>query len=321
MPHPRTCSLLFVLGTASALATTGAQTQAPLPVHGISPVPKAAPRAAPLHMPRAVQLAYRKGTRSPDGRPGAAYWQNRARYSITVTALPPARGRDGNRADRLRQQQSRHAEEPRHQALSQRPQAGRPARRWVRATTTSHPACTSTRSPCNGQASRGATTRARSPGSACELSGARSCRTIRCPLSFDWHYDISKQSGREGAIDSTTFFLAYFYPRIAVYDDYNGWDTMDFTDQQEFYSDFNDYDVTVRVPANFIVWGTGTLRERGGSAAAGVSAALPGIADVGSDDTRRDERRTRGAEQSHGSDRSTRGTFKAEQRAGHGLRH
>jgi hypothetical protein len=78
-------------------------------------------------------------------------------------------------------------------------------------------------------------------------------------LAFDWHYEISRESNREGMIDSTTWFLAYFYPRVAVYDDYNGWDTMDFTDQQEFYSDFNDYDVTLKVPANYVVWGTGTL--------------------------------------------------------------
>jgi hypothetical protein len=44
-----------------------------------------------------------------------------------------------------------------------------------------------------------------------------------------------------------------------VYDDYNGWDTMAFTDLQEFYSDFNDYDVAVTVPANYVVWGTGKL--------------------------------------------------------------
>jgi hypothetical protein len=60
-------------------------------------------------------------------------------------------------------------------------------------------------------------------------------------------------------LDSTTYFLAYFYPRVAVYDDYNGWDTMNFTDMQEFYSDFNDYDVAITVPANYVVWGTGTL--------------------------------------------------------------
>jgi hypothetical protein len=34
---------------------------------------------------------------------------------------------------------------------------------------------------------------------------------------------------------------------------------MNFTDVQEFYSDFNDYDVSLTVPRNFVVWGTGTL--------------------------------------------------------------
>jgi Peptidase family M1 domain len=62
-------------------------------------------------------------------------------------------------------------------------------------------------------------------------------------------------------IDSTTFFLAYFYPRIAVYDDYYGWDRLDFTDQQEFYNDFNDYTLNVKVPDNYIVWATGTLQN------------------------------------------------------------
>jgi hypothetical protein len=46
-------------------------------------------------------------------------------------------------------------------------------------------------------------------------------------IVFDWHYEVSRLSGREGAIDPTTFYLAYFYPRVAVHDDYNGWDQRD----------------------------------------------------------------------------------------------
>ena len=107
-------------------------------------------------------------------------------------------------------------------------------------------------------------------------------------LSIDWHYEISKQSNREGAIDPTTYFLAYFYPRVAVYDDYNGWDTMTFTDQQEFYSDFNDYDVTVRVPANFIVWGTGTLLNAVEVLQPDVASQVPGVAHLRLDDAHRD---------------------------------
>ena len=62
-------------------------------------------------------------------------------------------------------------------------------------------------------------------------------------------------------IDSTTYYLAYFYPRVSVYDDYNGWDRLPFTDGQEFYNDFNDYTLTVKAPRNFIVWATGTLQN------------------------------------------------------------
>ena len=53
--------------------------------------PAAADKVTPLYMPRAVKQAFKNGTRSSDGRPGAKYWQNRARYAITLTALPPDR--------------------------------------------------------------------------------------------------------------------------------------------------------------------------------------------------------------------------------------
>jgi hypothetical protein len=64
-------------------------------------------------------------------------------------------------------------------------------------------------------------------------------------------------------IDSTTYYLAYFYPRVSVYDDYNGWDTLPFLDAQEFYNDFNDYTLSVTVPKNYVVWATGTLQNPG----------------------------------------------------------
>jgi hypothetical protein len=80
-------------------------------------------------------------------------------------------------------------------------------------------------------------------------------------LSFDWHYDLSKRSGREGVLDSTSFFLAYFYPRVAVFDDVDGWDRMGFDDLHEMYNDFNDYELNVTVPKNYLVWATGELQN------------------------------------------------------------
>src|ERR1700740_2393238 len=51
--------------------------------------------AQSLYMPREIQSAFNKGTRSPDGRPGRNYWQNYGRYNITVTAMPPDRNIKG----------------------------------------------------------------------------------------------------------------------------------------------------------------------------------------------------------------------------------
>ncbi|MEP7002385.1 MAG: M1 family metallopeptidase [bacterium] len=217
----------------------------------------AAPAAQSLYMPRAVTLAYKRGTRSPDGRPGATYWQNRARYSITVSALPPDRAIKGteqityfnNSPDTL---QSLVIKLFLNIHKPGAPRADGANDAYL--TSGVHiDAFSQNGQPTPWKDESGTFTWRRVP-LAAHLMPHDSVR-----LSFAWHCDISRESGREGMIDSTTYFLAYFYPRVAVYDDYNGWDTMDFTDQQEFYSDFNDYDVTVNVPANYVVWGTGTL--------------------------------------------------------------
>ena len=55
-------------------------------------------------------------------------------------------------------------------------------------------------------------------------------------LAIDWNYILNKSSDvRTGTIDSTTFFIAYFYPHIAVYDDIDGWNDFQYTGGVEFY--------------------------------------------------------------------------------------
>ena len=46
---------------------------------------------AGLYMPREVQQAIAKGTRSPDGRPGKNYWQNEATHKMRITLNPPGK--------------------------------------------------------------------------------------------------------------------------------------------------------------------------------------------------------------------------------------
>src|SRR5712691_13538865 len=76
------------------LLTAGALAAGCVPTPTTSPFPESAPTT--LYMPRAVRHAYVKGTRSQDGRPGNNYWQNRGRYNITITALPPNRTISGS---------------------------------------------------------------------------------------------------------------------------------------------------------------------------------------------------------------------------------
>jgi len=81
-------------------------------------------------------------------------------------------------------------------------------------------------------------------------------------LKFNWSCVISKYSNiRMGTYDSTSFFVAYWYPQIAVYDDIDGWDMQNYTGSTEMYNDFNNYNVELTVPKGFIIWSTGVLQN------------------------------------------------------------
>src|SRR5882724_10664713 len=47
--------------------------------------------AQSLYMPRDIQKAFKKETRSADGKPGKNYWQNHGRYTISIDVAPPNR--------------------------------------------------------------------------------------------------------------------------------------------------------------------------------------------------------------------------------------
>lgn len=66
---------------------------------------------------------------------------------------------------------------------------------------------------------------------------------------------------RMGSYDSTSSFVAHWYPQMAVYDDIDGWDMNNYYGTYEFYNDFGIFNVELTVPKNFIVWGTGVLQN------------------------------------------------------------
>ncbi len=52
-----------------------------------------------------------------------------------------------------------------------------------------------------------------------------------------------------------------WYPRIAKYDDLRGWDTNQYLGPSEFYNNFGRFDVSIDVPAGWLVSGTGVLQN------------------------------------------------------------
>jgi hypothetical protein len=78
-------------------------------------------------------------------------------------------------------------------------------------------------------------------------------------LRVQWSYTLpaGEDAAREYARDSTVFFVPYWYPQVAVYDDLNGWASHPYTGSQEFYHEFGDYEVYLTMPASYQVWATG----------------------------------------------------------------
>jgi hypothetical protein len=81
-------------------------------------------------------------------------------------------------------------------------------------------------------------------------------------LNIDWEVSLPKISKvRMGVYPDSSFYVAYWYPQISVYDDIDGWDRYSYSGIQEFYGDFSDFDVEITVPKGYIVWATGELQN------------------------------------------------------------
>ncbi len=81
-------------------------------------------------------------------------------------------------------------------------------------------------------------------------------------IEIEWNYHIPERwQLRTGKGDSSSYFIAYWYPQISVYDDIHGWDELPYTGLYEFYNDYADYDIKIEVPNAYGVWATGLLQN------------------------------------------------------------
>jgi hypothetical protein len=86
-------------------------------------------------------------------------------------------------------------------------------------------------------------------------------------IQVDWEHNILDEvsiGGRGGyeyfeEDDNYIFGMAQWFPRLAAYTDYTGWQNKQFLGRGEFTLEFGDYDVNLTVPSDHIVSATGEL--------------------------------------------------------------
>ncbi|MCB0752019.1 MAG: hypothetical protein KDC52_11135, partial [Ignavibacteriae bacterium] len=81
-------------------------------------------------------------------------------------------------------------------------------------------------------------------------------------IKAKWRFEISdKIKIRMGNYGNGNFFVAYWYPQISVYDDIDGWDKNEYEGSVEFYNDFSNYEVNIKIPKGYVAWATGELQN------------------------------------------------------------
>lgn len=94
-------------------------------------------------------------------------------------------------------------------------------------------------------------------------------------LGFEWSFIVPRTGvGRMGWDRDDLFYIAYWYPQMAVYDDVVGWQLDPYLGNAEFYAGFGSYDVTVSVPEGWLVRATGSLQNGSAVLAPGVRERL-----------------------------------------------
>jgi hypothetical protein len=216
------------------------------------------------HIPRNIERAYEKGTRSLDGSPGPNYWQNSSDYHIKADFNPGKRLLNGseqiiyhnNSPDtlnsivlRLYQNLNKATSERNFNISSDLITNGMTIEKLMiddkeqDLSNTKKFVTTGTLFTIN-------------------IKENPVMPHSNVTMDIDWNFKLPEAENiRMGTYDSTSFLLGYWYPQVSVYDDIDGWDMIPYTGMQEFYNDFSNYDVELTVPNNFEVWGTGVLQN------------------------------------------------------------
>jgi hypothetical protein len=212
-----------------------------------------------LFVPRNYYKAYERGTRSWDGKPGPNYWQNRASYAIQASIDPATRRLSGEQTVKYTNNSPDTLKTIRFKLQHDRYRKGAQRASDVAASDVTDEGTRIESLTREGKAVTAKEQNRFATFLDVSIKDAPLAPGASTSFNIKWSYTLpaAKGAARECVCDSTTFFVPYWYPQIAVYDDLNGWASFPYTGQQEFYHDFADYDVKITMPAGFQVWATG----------------------------------------------------------------
>ena len=212
-----------------------------------------------LPIPRNLKPSFEKKTRNLNGQPGENYWQNFAKYQLNINFTPASRLVSGtveidyqnNSADTLN---SIH-----FKLYPNFYQKGAIRASPIRPEDTNE-GMVIQKITANGEVQDVGT--ASIDGTEMSLPIQPLLSKGQIHFSIDFSYGLNRTShNRTGEIEPGAYFIAYFFPRIAVYDDVDGWNTNPYTGTQEFYNDFCDFKADITVPRGFVVWATGNFEN------------------------------------------------------------
>ncbi|RZK43225.1 MAG: peptidase [Pedobacter sp.] len=227
---------------------------------------------AQLPVEQIFKNAYAKGTRDVSGSPGKNYWQNNADYQLKIDFNPVTRLVTGvvdveyynNSPDNLK--------ELWFKLYANLYKKGVPSKSKINERDLGEGVLI-TSFLINGVSKAVGDLVIDGTNMRADIPELRSGKSVK--LKIEYNYTLNKGSHiRTGQVTDGAHFVAYFFPRIAVYDDIDGWNKIPYSGAEEFYNDFCNFDVAITVPKGHAVWATGDLTNPNSVFQKGVSQKL-----------------------------------------------
>ena len=86
---------------------------------------------------------------------------------------------------------------------------------------------------------------------------------VKVEIDYDFAIPLygADRMGRLKTRNGYIYEMAQWYPRMCVYDDAEGWNTLPYMGLGEFYCEYGDFDYYITTPADMLVFGSGDLQN------------------------------------------------------------